>query len=189
MLASPSGRVTIQHEAGATVIAIRAARDWSLFFIAFWLVGWATLPFKFVLATVHAAARGLAHPTSVQLFPILWSIGWLFGVLFATSRLLWALGGREILTLSPTELRLASTLFGATLRHRETSTPEIRNLRFVPSARRGRGNTPSKIAFEDPRGTVSFGSGLNDSGAIAVIEAMLAVYPFPKRDRALDYML
>jgi hypothetical protein len=184
LFALPSGRVAIQQDWNGVRISIRAARDWTLVFVAFWLVGWAILPFKMVLASV----RSLAHPESVQLFGLLWSVGWVFGIGFALSRIVWGLGGRDSLILTATELRLSSTVFGISIRSRNASTGEVRNLRFTPSHGSGRSYTPSKIAFEDARGTVKLASGLDDSEGLAVIEAMLAVYPFPRRDRALDYM-
>jgi hypothetical protein len=142
------------------------------------------MPFKLVAASV----RSLAHPQSVQLFELLWSVGWFLGVCFAVSSIVWGLGGRDSLSISSTELRLSSTVFGFAIRRKNVPTIDVRNLRFMPSYRKGRGSTPSKLAFEDSQGTVKFASGLEDSEAFAVIETMLAVYPFPKRDRALDYV-
>ncbi len=184
MFALPSERVTVQQDRNGTSISIRAARDWTLLFLAVWLAMWAILPLKIVLAAI----RSLAHPESIQLFGLLWSVGWVFGICFALSRIAWGLGGRDSLILSATELRLSCTVFGISIRRRNASTGEVRNLRFMPSYRSGRSYTPSNIAFEDGRGTVKFASGLDDSEALAVIEAMITVYPFPKRDRALDYL-
>jgi hypothetical protein len=184
LFAVPSGRVAVQQESSGTNISIRAARDWTLLFLAVWLAMWAILPFKIVLA----AMRSLAHPESIQLFGLLWSVGWVFGICFALSRIAWGLGGRDSLTLTVTELRLTSTVFGIPIRRRNDPNDEVRNLRFMPSYRSGRSYTPSRIAFEDARGTVKFASGLDDSEALAVIEAMLTIYPFPKRDRALEYL-
>jgi hypothetical protein len=35
---------------------------------------------------------------------------------------------------------------------------------------------------------VRVGSGLDDAEALAIIDQMLVVYPFPKKDKALEYM-
>ena len=179
-----SERITIQDDQNGRRISIRAARDWSLLFLSIWLAMWTTLPIK----TVLAAVRSLARPESMQLFDVLWSLGWLVAICVVVSHIAWGLGGQDLLILSPTELHLSSTLFGISIRRRDTPTSEVRNLRFMPSYRRGRGRAPSNISFEDSRGTVKFASALDDSDALAVIEAMLAVYPFPKRDRALEYL-
>jgi len=110
------------------------------------------------------------------------------GIFFVSGAILWALGGVERIRLTYAELLITRSLFGIACSRRLVLAAEVRNLRFTLPSGNGRKQRESRINFEDSRGTVSFGSGLSDGEALAVIERMLAVYPFSKKDRALEYL-
>ena len=65
---------------------------------------------------------------------------------------------------------------------------DIRNLRYTPAMQGNRSSRASDIRYEDKTVTVKFANGLPDAEAFALIDAMLTVYSFPRRDRALAYM-
>lgn len=90
--------------------------------------------------------------------------------------------------LNPSTLELTASVFGFVFRRRSASVSEVRNLRYVPSHSLGRSVRESCICYEDRQGSVKFGRDLDDAEAFAVIDQMLNVYPFTKKDRALDYM-
>ena len=66
-------------------------------------------------------------------------------------------------------------------------TAEVRNLRFTQAVRKGRSYTASHISFESRDKTHSFGSGISDAEAFALIDKLLEVHPFSK-ERALEYL-
>ena len=120
-------------------------------------------------------------------FLILWLAGWTGGEFFVSSAIIWALGGQTVLQLDPTVLQIEHSLFGIRLRSRSVSTTEVRNLRYTPASTKGRSSVASQIYFERGDKTLSFGSGISDAEAFALIDKMLTVYPFPK-ERALEYL-
>ncbi len=86
----------------------------------------------------------------------------------------------DLIILSPTELRLSSTVFGIPIRRRVAPTREVRNLRFLPSSWFGRTYIRSKITYEDGRARIKLGADLDESEARTIINLMLTVYRFPK---------
>jgi hypothetical protein len=142
--------------------------------MAFWLAA----PFSLMLLAFHS----LAQPKSTDWFSLLWGVGWIFGIWFAVSSLVWSLGGSEFLRLTPSEL-------GVVFKRRLTPTREVRNLRYMPGYSSGsRRYRLGCICYEDNQGTVRVGAGLDDAEALAIIDQMLVVFPFPKKNKALEYM-
>lgn len=178
------GRVSWEQDWNGTNFYIPSKKDWKLAFIAVWLVLWS-------IGGFHAISQILAEyrqGSTINFFLLVWSVGWLFGLVFAVKTLLWGAGGKDTLYLMPSELKVSYSLFGLPFRERTISLDDIRNLRFVPEHRFGRNYKASRISFECSKGTVSFGEDLNDGEALAIIEEMLKIYPFPKKDRALEYV-
>jgi len=141
-------------------------------FLVFWII----LPLLFVLDR----GNPLAHRVSLQPFEFFWSFCWLASICFFVSRIAWGFGGTDSISLSATELRLSSTLFGMSIRRRVAATSEVRNLRFVPSRWVGHSYIRSKIRYEDARGTAKIAADLDEVESLALIDLMLAVYPFPE---------
>jgi len=109
--------------------------------------------------------------------------------LVAVSSLVWSLGGIEFLRLTPSEIELMRSVFEVVFKRRLTPTREVRNLRYRAAHSSGsRRYRLGCICYEDTQGTVRVGAGLDDAEALAIIDQMLVVYPFPKKDKVLEYM-
>jgi hypothetical protein len=179
-----SGRVTTTPTSQGICIIIRPLFDWRIAFFTVWLVGWVVMPWK----TEVNAIKSLYEPSPVQWFALLWGVGWLLGIVFVSQHLLWTFGGRETLEITPTELSLVKSVFGISVRKWKISVTEVRNLRFIPAHGYGKRRVASRIAFEYGSKTIHFGVELEDGKALAIIDSMLGVYSFPKRDRSLEYL-
>jgi hypothetical protein len=141
-------------------------------------------PFTLMLRAFHS----LAQPKSTDWFSLLWGVGWVFGIWFAVSSLVWSLG-IEFLRLTPSEFEFTRSLFGVVFKRRLTPTREVRNLRYMPAhSSSSRRYHLGCLCYEDNQGTVRVGAGIDDAEALAIIDQMLIVYPFPKKDKALEYM-
>ena len=175
-------RISWERTAIGIQVLIPARLDWKVLFFAVWLVMW-TLAGK---STIHQLLGEFAAGKS-DWFTSFWLIAWAAGECFVTAAIVWALGGRTLLRLDPATMTVEQRLFGARLISRSYPTAEVRNLRFTPAVSKGRSSVASRINFESGDKTRSFGTGLSDAEAFALIDKMLEVYPFPK-DRALEYL-
>lgn len=175
-------RVQWESTGNGIDLVIPARKDWRLAFFGVWLAGW-TMGGN---ATIHQTLRRFSSG-SVDWFNCLWLVGWAFGECFVVAWIIWALGGKTSLSLDSTTMTISHQLFGFLLRRRATPTGEVRNLRYVPGARKGRSYTESSISFESGDKTWSFGSGISDAEALAIIGKMLEIHQFPK-ERAFEYL-
>ena len=184
MLTPLTKHISQEAQVDGVIFTIRPPRNWSLLFISGWLAFWLIAPFHLMLATYDKLLRH-GQPDWFNLF---WSLGWIAGIAFAAWSLLWSIGGRELINLSPSKLQLTKTLFNLAFRRRTSMNADIRNLRYSPAMQGSRSSRASDIRYEDKTVTVKFANGLPDAEAFALIDAMLTVYSFPRRDRALAYM-
>lgn len=175
-------RIRWERTANGIQVLIPARLDWKTLFFTAWLAMW-TVAGKSV---IHQFVNGRAAGKSDS-FTALWLVGWAAAECFVTAAILWALGGRTLLRLDPTTMSIEQQLFGARLVSRSFADTEVRNLRFTPAVTKGRSSVASRISFESADKTRSFGSGISDAEAFAIIDKMLEVYPFPK-ERALEYL-
>ena len=173
-------RVHWEPAGNGICLFIPSRKDWRLAFFGFWLAGWTAGGNAIIHQTVRKFASG-----SIDWFNCLWLVGWAFGECFVFAWIVWALGGKTMVLLDPATITIDNRLFGLLLRRRAASTAEVRNLRYTPRTQRGRSITESNISFESGYKTWSFGSGLSDAEALAVISKMLQIYEFPK-ERALE---
>ena len=134
------------------------------------------------------AIESLRDVSTAQWFQLFWGIGWLGGIAFVGFYLLWALGGMETIELTPAELTLNKTIFNVSVRKWNIGTVDVRNLRFSPAYGSGKQRVASRIAFEYKTKTIRFAAELEDGEALAIIDSMLEVYAFPKRDRSFEYI-
>jgi hypothetical protein len=178
------GRILLEDEPAGKLFLIPSKKSWEIPFVAVWLAFWLVAPYHLVTS----AWRSLSNPATADWFNALWGIAWVFGIVFALGTLLWGFGGQEKLRVTMAEVELTRSLFGLVFRRRVTPTIEIRNLRYTPEISGHRRHRPGCISFEDRQGTVTFGKPLSEGEGLAVIEQMLLVHPFPKRDRALEYI-
>jgi hypothetical protein len=179
------GRISIDYGLNGILIRIPSKKDWQMLFIAAWLAFWVIAPSSMMLKAI----RGMGHPNSADWFSLLWGIGWIFGIWFGASTLVWSIGGVDLMRLTPSEVNATKTVFGITVRRRSSSTTEVRNLRYMPANSGGsRRYRRGRICYEDDRGTVTVTSGLDDAEALAVIDQMLLVHPFSRKDKAFEYL-
>jgi hypothetical protein len=178
------GRISLDQGLNGTLLRIPSKKDWKILFIAAWLAFWLAAPFSLMLRAFHS----LAQPKSTDWFSLLWGVGWIFGIWFAVSSLVWSLGGIEFLRLTPSEIELTRSVFGVVFKRRLTPTREVRNLRYTLHSSSSRRYRLGCICYEDNQGTVRVGAGLDDAEALAIIDQMLVVYAFPKKDKALEYI-
>jgi hypothetical protein len=163
-------------------VLIPARRDWKILFFAVWLAMWTVAGNTTIRRLVSEIAAGKS-----DWFTALWLIAWAAGECFVSIAIVWALGGKTLLRLDPASMSIEHQLFGIRLRTRSFATAEVRNLRFTPAVAKGRSSVASRISFESGDKTRSFGTGLSDAEAFALIDKMLEIYPFPK-ERALEYL-
>jgi hypothetical protein len=180
-----AGRVSWDQDWNGTTFVIPAKKDWRILFFTAWLAFW-------VIAPLHLevkAVRSLMENQAVDWTHLIWVVGWVFGIVFAGWSILWAVGGKEVLRLSGSQLELSSSIFGFVFQRRQTPFVQVRNLRYVPShSDRWQEYQESNIRYGDGQKTVKFGGSMTDAEALAVIEQMLSIYPFPKKDKALEYI-
>jgi hypothetical protein len=174
-------RLSWERTANGIRAVIPARRDWTILFFTIWFAGW-TFAGK---TAFHHALLGSDQPP-IEWFSLIWLFGWAFAEVLVGCVIFWALGGKTVVRLDPAQLQIEWDLFGIRLASRSIATSRIRNLRFSPRIAMSRSSRASEIRFESAGKTLSFASGISDAEALALIDKMLEVYPFPK-ERALEY--
>ncbi len=175
-------RLRWEPTANGIQVSIPARLDWKILFFAVWLAMWTVAG----NTTIRQFLNEIAESKS-DWFVALWLLGWAAGECFVTVAIVWALGGKTLLRLDPATMTIEHQLFGIRLISRSLATAEVRNLRFTQAVRKGRSYTASHISFESGDKTRTFGSGISDAEAFALIDKMLGVYPF-RKERALEYL-
>jgi hypothetical protein len=171
------------QEPNEIILVIPAKKGWTIIFVAAWLAFWLCH-----FPPVLRFPQSMVHPETADWLGVFWCVGWVLGVVFAVWSIMWAICGTEFIHVNSSRLDLRATIFGITTRRRSTAVNEVRNLRFVPAHSHGRRSRASCICYEDEDGTAKFGSELSDAEGLAVIDKMLTVFPFPKRDKSLEYI-
>ena len=172
-------RLTWEQTGLGIRVTIPPRRDWTVPFFLVWIVGWSIAGVNVFQKTFHSA--------DPQLFDMVWLIGWAFGEAFAAGSIVWALAGCTLLSLDPSRIEVSRLVAGIPITRWSYATSEVRNLRFQPTSGSGRSRTASAIKFEAADKTRSFAGGISDAEALALIDTMLEIYPFPK-ERAMEYM-
>ncbi len=171
----PGPRHTVSEEGANFVIRIPAKRNWFIVcFLLFWLCGWAAGEIA-VFASLFFHQGKAPEP-----FLIIWLLGWTIGGSLALFFVLWQLGGREVITISPVALVLQRELFGRALpRTRDYDLAAVCNVRLSPMAynpmdfRSGLafwGIGSGWIAFDYGAGTFRFGAGVDEAEARTILE-------------------
>lgn len=179
MLEKLVGRLKWERTGNGIRVEIPAQLNWTVVFFLVWLAGW-------TMAGRSVLAKTLAKP-SPPAFDFLWLVGWAFGECFVAVSIIWSLTGRTALEMDPCQLAITRQVLGIRISRRIFSTTDVRNLRYNPIGNRRRHSYQSRIKFEADSRTCSFGAGLEDAEAFALIDKMLEVYKFPK-ERALEYL-
>ncbi len=87
---------------------------------------------------------------------------------------------KSVLTLTSAEMRVEKRTLGLRLRTGVSATTQLSDLRFVPSQYGISAEDQSRIQFRAGNKTRSFGIGIGEEEADALIARMMEVYPFPK---------
>ena len=116
-------RFTAESIPGGIRASVPARRNWLiLLFLSAWFVAW-------IFGEAHAI-RVLTSPSenADRMFMLVWLVGWTIGGGFAAATILWQLGGKEIISISPTlfEYRVEAFGLGRTRSYKKT---EVKNLR------------------------------------------------------------
>ena len=179
MFETLAGRLKWERTGNRIRVEIPARLNWTVAFFLVWLAGW-------TMAGRSVLAETLAKPNPPA-FNLLWLVGWAIGECFVTVSIIWSLSGRTSLEMDPGQLAITRRVMGIQISRRTFSTTDVRNLRYNPAGNRGRHSYQSQIKFEADKRTCSFGTGLEDAEAFALIDKMLEVHKFPQ-ERALEYL-
>ena len=87
---------------------------------------------------------------------------------------------RSVLTLTPAEMRVEKRLLGFGFRTKCFVPSQLSDLRFVPSQYSISIEDQSCVQFRVGKGIRSFGVGIGEEEADALIAKMLEVYSFPQ---------
>ena len=179
MLETLAGGLKWERTGDGIRVVIPARLDWTTLFFVVWLAFWS-------VGGWHVVVETFVKYNSPA-FDLLWLVGWAAGECFVTAAIVWSLAGRTDLALDSYKLEITNRLAGIQLSMRIFMTGEVRNLRYVPAGNRGRRYYQSRVKFEADGKTRTFGSGLEDIEAFALIDKMLQVHKFPK-DSAVEYI-
>lgn len=133
-------------------------------FLAVSLCGWAVGE----ASVIRALFESPPHADLEGLFTVAWLLGWTAGGAAAAAFLALTLKGREIVTLSPDDLRRRIEAFGIGYTWRYDPAL-VTDLRVMPPSR-GPG---AFFGFEYGPRRVRFGSGLSVDDATRIVEALL----------------
>ncbi len=160
----------IEEEAHALSVTMRAPRSGCLVaFLGVWLVGWTfggLGAFKSLLSV-----GSLLNPLS--LFLLVWLAGWVAGEVFAGIAVAFMLDGREIVSLDGEKLSQRAEAFGWGMTRRY-DLAHATNLRPLAG---DSGSAKDLLAFDYAGKTVRMGTGLNETEAQRVCEALVRHEP------------
>lgn len=164
---APGYRPSIEQGPEGLVVAMQAPRSGCLLgFLGVWFVGWTFGGLSAIRAV--AGADSLLHP--VTLFMLVWLAGWLLGELAVGYFILFMAFGTEKIVVDGQTIGRYAEIFGWRLGKRY-SLEDATNLRAA-----GHGDDDSRtfIAFDHAGTTVYMGTGLNETEAVRIAEAITA---------------
>jgi len=137
-------------------------------FLTVWLMGW----FAGEVSAIAGLLRVGSLLNPAAWFLVIWLLGWSVGGVFAGGMLAMMLGGREILTFTAEEVDRRAEAFGRGLNWRYPMS-EVTNVRQTSDTN----GVKDFISFDCQGKTIRFGTGLNETEAGRVCEAVWARYP------------
>ena len=200
-LVEPTGpRYTVEETGEGLTVTVPARKRWFLiFFLGFWLVGWAVGEVA-VISILIAGALGAFGAEGVEsappvgdagpfagfigVFLVAWLGAWTVGGVVAIYSWLWLVAGREVLVFSVDRLRVEKRVPVWT-RTREYRLGEIKRLR-VEAGSRGSALWWSNDPYGMWRGTLAFdygaktfriGTGLEEAEARMILEEIARRHP------------
>ncbi len=126
------------------------------------------------------------HPENLNFDLQMISIGlYVVGFIYFVCWLAWTMTGDTLVTLDPPEVKIEVRVFGFALTSRSFQTSQIHRIRFIPHTRVATQQSvinpnSSCIRFEVNKKSESFGNGVTEDEARAMIDKMLLVYEFPR---------
>jgi hypothetical protein len=93
---------------------------------------------------------------------------------------------KSVLTLTQAEMRVEKYALGLRLRTSTSETSQLSDLRFIPSQYGMSVDDLSRIQLRRNNKARSFGLGIGEEEADALIAKMMDVYPFPKNLQAVS---
>jgi hypothetical protein len=135
----PRARATISESPEGLLITIPAKKNWLIILsLGFWLIGWLFGEGSAIheLVRGHSSHRANAYgsaPVGMNLFMVVWLIGWTLGGALAAIIWLWNFAGFEKVLLGPSTLTTKQEVAGIGLR-KEYELQSVENLRVVTGA-------------------------------------------------------
>lgn len=118
----PNAHHTVQTIDGVEWTVVRASKNWFVLpFLCFWLTGWTVGGGSAIFALLDGK-------TADRVFLSIWLVGWAFGWLFASSWILWQLGGRTLVAVTEGAL-IHQWLMPFISREKRYDATQVRNLR------------------------------------------------------------
>jgi hypothetical protein len=110
---------------------------------------------------------------------------YVFGFFFFLGWLAWTVTGETLVMLDHNELKVQKRALGIEVATRTYRNSDIRNIRFIRpkqfwALRADTDPSTSKVQFVTTHGFHVFGKGIGETEAIALIERMMEIYPFPR---------
>ncbi|HEY6141546.1 MAG TPA: hypothetical protein VI670_27625 [Thermoanaerobaculia bacterium] len=142
-----------------------------MIFLAAWIVLWCY--------GGGTTIGGLLDPEKRDLFAMVGLVPWALGLCLALYSVFWQTVGMEIVTLSPTTLKIKNDIAGLG-RTREYDVQSLRNLRVSPLgwSERRRSMNPGIIAFDYGSATVRFGGGVDEAEAASIVAHLKSRHNF-----------
>jgi hypothetical protein len=175
------GRLECEHTPGRIVVSIPVRRGPSAFGYALLVIVWLTI------ASIHYYhLLSGNHIDSTQYTLELAAVAiYVFGFFIFLGWLAWVGTGETVVTLDVAEFRIQKRALGIELSTHKFLNRDIRNIRYVKpkkfwALRADTDPSTSKIQFVTTNGFHTFGRGIGEAEATALIEAMMEIFPFPK---------
>lgn len=172
MLERLAGRIWWERTVEGIRVVIPARFGGVALFFGGWLAFW-------IFAGMHIIPRTLDGQDQ-SLSALYGLVAWTVCAIFVGGWFLWCVGGRAILTLSPTVLTIQRSVFGVDLDCRTFQTRDVENLRYAPAyydkdSFGENSYVQSKMSFKAKGWKRSFASGIGDAEARELINKMLEV--------------
>jgi hypothetical protein len=194
-------RHNFEDEGTLLKISIPSRKNWLIIsFFAAWLIGWAfgeittgAILLKGVLALFSRfnplPAESGSTPEGVDLFLIVWFIGWTLGGGFALYAFFWQVAGREVVEVSHNSVLLRREIFSLG-RSMEYLAEHVKDLRVSPydpkTSKWGRnmdyGLAGGFLAFDYGAKTIHFGAGVDEAEAKQILQTIQLRYPLYKTE-------
>ena len=195
----PKERHSIQDIGSSLRVTIPSRKNYFiLFFLGFWLIGWAfgeIMVGGVLIAGIvgllfnspEIGKFGLAGLSGGGLFMLAWLGIWTIGGGFAVYAFLWQLAGKENIEVSYDSIKIQRAIFGFG-RSKEYLASHIRDLLVSPLAMDHSmfgwsrasnfwGISGGTLAFDYGSQTFRFGSGTDEAEAKQILEKVVAHFP------------